>query len=60
MVDIQSNYKDAASQVTQIDMKGTDDEIDGTFYLIVPKEERLRVQQELKEQLGLIADEAGA
>lgn len=60
MVDIQSNYKDAASQVTQIDMKGTDDEIDGTFYLIVPKEEQLRVQQELKEQLGLIADEVGA
>lgn len=59
MVDIQSNYKDAASQVTQIDMKGKNDEIDDTFYLIIPKEEQLRVQQELKEQLGLVADEAG-
>ncbi len=59
MVDIQSNYKDAASHVAQIDMKGKNAEIDETFYLIVTEEERLRVQQELKEQLGLIAAEAG-
>jgi LCP family protein required for cell wall assembly len=59
MVDIQSNYKDAASNVTQIDIEGTGDKIDETYYLLVDEKERVRVQNEMKEQLGLMAPEAG-
>lgn len=59
MVDIQSNYKDAASNVTQVDIKGTNERINKTYYLLVDEKEKVRVQNEMKKQLGLIADEAG-
>lgn len=53
MVDIQSNYKDAASNVEQIDLKGTGDKIDKTYYLFISDEEKQRVQKEMKKQLEL-------
>lgn len=59
MVDIQSNYKDAANNVTQINIEGTGDKIDETYYLLVDEKERVRVQNEMKEQLGLMTPEAG-
>lgn len=53
MVDIQKNYKDASSNIEQIEIKGSGTKINGIYYLIVSPEEKLRVQNELKAHLEL-------
>ncbi len=53
MVDIQKNYKDAASNVQQMQIKGTGTKINKIYYLLIAPEEQKRVQDELKAQLEL-------
>ena len=53
MVDIQKNYKAAGSNIQQMEIKGNGTMMDGVYYLLIPQEEQLRVQNELKAQLEL-------
>jgi LCP family protein required for cell wall assembly len=53
MVDIQKNYKAAGSNIQQMTISGTGTKINGIYYLQIPEEEKLRVQNELKAQLEL-------
>jgi anionic cell wall polymer biosynthesis LytR-Cps2A-Psr (LCP) family protein len=53
MVDIQKNYKAAGSNIQQMTISGTGTKINGIYYLQIPEEEQLRVQNELKAQLEL-------
>lgn len=53
MVDIQKNYKTAGSNIQQMTISGTGTKINGIYYLQIPEEEQLRVQNELKVQLEL-------
>jgi polyisoprenyl-teichoic acid--peptidoglycan teichoic acid transferase len=53
MMDIQKNYKSAGANITQMDIKGKGGKIDGIYYLQIPEDEKLRVQNELKAQLEL-------
>jgi polyisoprenyl-teichoic acid--peptidoglycan teichoic acid transferase len=53
MMDIQKNYKAAGANITQMDIKGKGTKIDGIYYLQIPQDEKLRVQNELKTQLEL-------
>ncbi|NYE05905.1 LCP family protein required for cell wall assembly [Bacillus niacini] len=53
MVDIQKNYKSAGSNIQQMEIKGAGTKINGIYYLQIPEDERLRVQNELKAQLEL-------
>jgi polyisoprenyl-teichoic acid--peptidoglycan teichoic acid transferase len=53
MVDIQSHYRNAASNIDQMKIEATGTYIDGVSYQLVSEEERLRVQNELKEHLGI-------
>lgn len=59
MVDIQKNYKDARQQITQYEVKGEgqriyDDEFGKELYfLVVPEEEKQRLQSILKEHLEI-------
>ncbi|MGG5255415.1 LytR family transcriptional regulator [Neobacillus sp. SM06] len=53
MVDIQKNYKDAAGNVQQMQVKGTGTRINNIYYLLIAPEEQKRVQDELKVQLEL-------
>ncbi len=53
MVDIQKNYRAAAKSVEQMSIKGSGTKIDKVYYLMVPDEEKQRVQNELKTHLEL-------
>lgn len=53
MVDIQKNYKDAAKDITQTEIKGSGTKIDKVYYFIVPEDEKLKLQQGLKTHLEL-------
>jgi polyisoprenyl-teichoic acid--peptidoglycan teichoic acid transferase len=53
MVDIQSNYKNAAKNIEQMKLEGSGTTIGGIYYLQVSGEEQQRIQTELKEHLGL-------
>ncbi|WP_080843956.1 polyisoprenyl-teichoic acid--peptidoglycan teichoic acid transferase TagU [Cytobacillus gottheilii] len=53
MIDIQRNYRSAAGTIEQMSISGTGQTINKIWYLIVPEEEQLRVQNELKEHLEL-------
>jgi polyisoprenyl-teichoic acid--peptidoglycan teichoic acid transferase len=53
MVDIQKNYKAAGNNIDQMEIKGNGTKIDGIYYLQIPQDEKLRVQNELKSQLEL-------
>lgn len=53
MVDIQKNYKTAGSNIQQMEIKGQGTRINGIYYLQIPQDEQLRVQNELKAQLEL-------
>ncbi|MFB3170028.1 LytR family transcriptional regulator [Neobacillus sp. 179-C4.2 HS] len=53
MMDIQKNYKTAGSNIQQMEIKGQGTKINRIYYLLVPEDERLRVQNELKAQLEL-------
>ncbi|MEH7505844.1 LytR family transcriptional regulator [Neobacillus drentensis] len=53
MMDIQKNYRSAAGNVEQMTIKGSGTKINRIYYYIVPKEEKLRIQSELKTQLDI-------
>ncbi|SDN10475.1 transcriptional attenuator, LytR family [Fictibacillus solisalsi] len=53
MKDIQSKYKGARNNVDNVEIKGNGQMINGIYYLIIPDEERTRIQTMLKEQLEI-------
>ncbi|MCM3763568.1 LytR family transcriptional regulator [Neobacillus niacini] len=53
MMDIQKNYKSAAGNIQQMEIKETGTKINGIYYGLVAKEEQQRIQNELKAQLEL-------
>lgn len=53
MMDIQKNYKDTRNSIQQLTIEGDGQYIGDIWYLIVPDEEKQRVQGELKGHLGL-------
>lgn len=53
MVEIQQNYKQASNKIDQLSLEGSGEYIGDIWYLIVPEEEKLRVQTELKTHLEL-------
>ncbi len=53
MVTIQSNYRAASKQMEQHQIKGQGQMIDSIYYYIVPEEERVRLQQLLKDHLEI-------
>lgn len=53
MTDIQKHYKDVGKNIKQMELKGSGTKIDKVYYLMVPDEERQRVQGELKAHLDL-------
>ncbi|MBD8004252.1 polyisoprenyl-teichoic acid--peptidoglycan teichoic acid transferase TagU [Bacillus norwichensis] len=54
MKSIQKNYAEARHHVEQIEIEGSGSKIDGVWYYNVPEEERVSVQNSLKEHLGLL------
>lgn len=53
MVDIQKNYKETRKNIEQIQLKGEGKYINDISYQIIPEEEQIQVQNELKEHLEL-------
>jgi polyisoprenyl-teichoic acid--peptidoglycan teichoic acid transferase len=53
MQEIQANYKEARRHIEQLHITGKGTKINGTYYLIVPEEERLAISNKLKEHLEL-------
>ncbi|MBY0097114.1 LytR family transcriptional regulator [Mesobacillus maritimus] len=53
MVDIQSNYRKAASNIEQLKLEATGSYIGGVSYQLVSEEEQQRVQKEMKDHLGI-------
>ncbi|MBS4195643.1 polyisoprenyl-teichoic acid--peptidoglycan teichoic acid transferase TagU [Lederbergia citri] len=53
MKSIQKNYADARHNLEQIQIEGSGATIDGLWYYVVPDEERVKVQNKLKEHLEL-------
>lgn len=54
MMDIQKNYRTATSNIEQMDpLTGQGTKIDSVFYILVPDEEKERIQDELKRQLEI-------
>jgi len=51
MMSIQKNYKTVGSNIDQMTIKGNGKKINGIYYLIVPDDEKQRIQTELKTQL---------
>lgn len=51
MVDIQKNYKETGKNINQLSIEGTGQYMGDIWYLLVPDEERQRVQSEMKQQL---------
>jgi len=53
MVDVQKNYKSAAGNIEQFSIEGTGQTINKVWYLVVSDAERTKIQNTLKEHLGL-------
>ena len=53
MVSIQRNYKEAAKNIEQFQINGRGTMINGIYYYVVPDEERMNLQNMLKEQLEI-------
>ncbi|MFV2047929.1 LytR family transcriptional regulator [Metabacillus sp. YM-086] len=53
MWDIQENYKEASGNLTQFQVEGSGDKIDGVYYYIVSEEDRLTLSEQLKEHLEI-------
>ncbi|MBS4191139.1 LytR family transcriptional regulator [Bacillus sp. FJAT-49705] len=51
MIDIQKNYRVAVKTVEQSSINGSGTKINSIYYYIVPDEEKVRVQAEMKEHL---------
>ena len=58
MWDIQANYKAASQNLTQYQVRGSGDKINGIYYYIVPEEERLALSQQLKDHLEISGNTA--
>ena len=57
MVDIQKNYKNASQNIEQVTISGKGTMIDKIYYLVVPDEEKQRVQGIMKTSLELTGTE---
>ncbi|WP_121663786.1 polyisoprenyl-teichoic acid--peptidoglycan teichoic acid transferase TagU [Metabacillus litoralis] len=53
MWDIQENYKEASRNLTQFQVEGSGDKINGVYYYIVSEEERLALSEQLREHLEI-------
>ena len=53
MVDIQGNYRSAAGNIEQMKVEATGQYINGVSYQLISDEEKLRIQTELKDHLGI-------
>lgn len=53
MMSIQKHYKSALQSIKQMTLEGQGQTINGVWYLIIPEEERLKVQKELKQHLEI-------
>lgn len=53
MVTVQSKYRSASKNIEQLKLEGSGTKIGGIYYYSVPDEEETRIQNELKEHLGL-------
>lgn len=53
MVDIQKNYKEASKSIEQIGINGDGTKIDSIYYFIVPDEEKINIQNKLKQHLEI-------
>lgn len=53
MWDIQENYKEASGNLTQFQVEGSGDKIDGVYYYIVSEEKRLALSKQLREHLEI-------
>lgn len=53
MKTIQSNYRSAVKNIDQISIDGNGTKIDSIYYFIVPEEEQVNIQNQLKEQLDI-------
>ena len=53
MVDIQTNYKESAESIQQMEVSGKGAKIDGIYYFIVADEEKQKLQQTFKEHLKM-------
>ena len=60
MWDIQANYKAAAQNLEQFQVKGSDSKINGIYYYSVPEEERLTLSNQLKDHLELKSNTASS
>lgn len=56
MMDIQKNYREAAKNIEQMEIKETGTMINKIYYGLVSPEEKQRIQIELKQQLELEAE----
>lgn len=54
MKTIQSNYRSAVTNIEQISIEGNGTKIDGIYYFIVPEEEQVNIQNQLKEHLDIL------
>ena len=53
MIAIQKDYREAASNVNEVQITGKGTKIDGIYYLQVPKEEQDQIATQLRQQLAL-------
>ena len=53
MMSIQRHYKSALSSIEQMTLEGQGQTINGVWYLIIPEEERINVQNQLKQHLEI-------
>lgn len=53
MITIQRNYKEASKNIEQYQIDGRGTMINGIYYYVVPDEERMNLQNMLKEQLEI-------
>ncbi|MGV3464430.1 MAG: LCP family protein [Heyndrickxia sp.] len=51
MMNIQKNYRDSQKNITQYEVQGKGERMNGIYYLVVPEEERTRIRNDLKESL---------
>ncbi|PKR83800.1 LCP family glycopolymer transferase [Heyndrickxia camelliae] len=51
MMNIQKNYRNSQNHITQYEVHGNGERINGIYYLVVPEEERVKITNDLKESL---------
>jgi len=52
MMEIQKNYRNVRNNIEQYEVKGSDATINGSYYLVVPDEEKAKVKEMLENNLG--------